>query len=426
MSPGRREACGPSSPYDALVSGDLPPDQDPPDPFDLHGLGGLGGLGGLFQNLGGGSAKQLAMGIAGEGRSEPNVDPMVRMEYEQLARVAQLQVENHTGLLVSRSGPLVIEPLTRAGWAGRSVDAFEPLLDQMTRSLHDGIPGEVNLDDLDPDTAARMPWLEGMLSAMAPMMAGITTGTMVGRLAVRSLGSYDLPIPRTDQQLLVVAPNVEAFAAEWSLPVDDLRLWVCLHEAVHHALFGIPHVREAVTDLLRRHAGGFRSDPAALEDSLGRDLSDLFENLDPAAGPEVLADLQRMLDPDTVLGAVRSPEQEALLPHLEALVAAIVGYVDHVMDSIGATLIGNYPMVTEAMRRRRVETSEADRFVERILGLDLTQQQVDRGSAFVAGIVERAGTDGLGRLWEEARFLPTPSEIDAPGLWLARIDLPEA
>ena len=199
-----------------------------------------------------------------------------------------------------------------------------------------------------------------------------------------------------------MAPNVEAFAAEWSLPVDDLRLWVCLHEAVHHALFGIPHVREAVTDLLRRHAGGFRSDPAALEDSLGRDLSDLFENLDPAAGPEVLADLQRMLDPDTVLGAVRSPEQEALLPHLEALVAAIVGYVDHVMDSIGATLIGNYPMVTEAMRRRRVETSEADRFVERILGLDLTQQQVDRGSAFVAGIVERAGTDGLGRLWVEA------------------------
>ena len=131
------------------------------------------------------------------------------------------------------------------------------------------------------------------------------------------------------------------------------------------------------------------------------------------------------LDPEMVLGAVRSPDQEALLPHLEALVAVVIGYVDHVMDDIGGTLIGSYRQVTEAVRRRRVGTGDADRFVERILGLNLTLEQVDRGSAFVAGVVERSGTDGLGRLWAGAQNLPTPSEVDAPGLWLARIDLPD-
>ena len=136
-----------------------------------------------------------------------------------------------------------------------------------------------------------------------------------------------------------------------------------------------------------------------------------------------MARIQQMLDPEMVLGAVRSPTQEALLPRLEALVAVVIGYVDHTMDEIGGRLISAYPMVTEALRRRRVETTDADRFVERILGLNLTQAQVDRGSAFVAGVIERVGPDGLNRLWADERHLPTPNEVDAPGLWLARIDM---
>ncbi len=40
-------------------------------------------------------------------------------------------------------------------------------------------------------------------------------------------------------------------------------------------------------------------------------------------------------------------------------------------------------------------------------------------------MVERAGEEGLRRLWNGERELPTPAEVDAPGLWLARIDLPD-
>jgi putative hydrolase len=294
---------------------------------------------------------------------------------------------------------------------------------QMPGATADGDPDPTNpgmdqgIGPSDPEEDPSTAWLSGLLAAMAPMMAGITTGTMVGRLALRSLGTYDLPIPRDGDELLVVVPNVEAFAADWSLPAADLRLWICLHEVAHHAVLGVPHLRAALTDLLTRHAGAFRNDGSALQDQLG--------DIDLTSGPEALARLQESLNPEMVLGAVRSPEQEALLPHLEALVAVVIGYVDHVMDDIGSTLIGSYRQVTEAARRRRVGTGDADRFVERILGLDLTVEQVDRGSAFVAGVVDRSGSEGLGRLWATGRNLPTPSEVDAPGLWLARIDLPD-
>ena len=48
---------------------------------------------------------------------------------------------------------------------------------------------------------------------------------------------------------------------------------------------------------------------------------------------------------------------------------------------------------------------------------------MDRGRAFVNGVVERAGEDALPRLWRDELDLPTPAEVDAPGLWLARIGL---
>jgi putative hydrolase len=249
------------------------------------------------------------------------------------------------------------------------------------------------------------------------MMLGMTAGSMLGHLARRSFGQYDLPIPRPpSDQLMVVVPNLDAFGEEWSLPADDLRLWVCVHEVAHHAVLTIPHVRERLDSLLRRYVSGFEPDATALEDRIGNiELTD----------PSNLAGLQEALgDPEVLLGAIRSPAQRDLLPQLEALVAAIVGYVDHVMDTVGSGLIGSYGMLTEALRRRRVTADPSDRFVERLLGLELTQTAYDRGAAFVGGIAERAGREGVERLWRSERELPTPAELDAPGLWLARIDLP--
>ena len=53
---------------------------------------------------------------------------------------------------------------------------------------------------------------------------------------------------------------------------------------------------------------------------------------------EGLESLQNIVTPEMVIGAVRSPEQEALLPFLEALVAIIIGFVDFTMDQIGNNL----------------------------------------------------------------------------------------
>ena len=388
-------------------------DRTPEDPFG--GMPLFGDLARLFAQQGGGweGARQLAVMVATEGASEPNVDPLERIRIEQLARVAELHVAAATGLTVPAGRSGVVEPTTRAAWAARALEAHRPLFDRLVESLGRTPPAPVEPDPDDP-----LGFMAPLLRMAGPVLLSMTTGSMVGHLARRSFGQYDLPLPRplADGVQLIPA-NIDEFGEEWSLPPDDLRLWVCVHELTFHTVLAVPHVRDRYQGLLEDYLSGFEPDPTGLEDRLGGlDPSSLG---DPGGLPDALS------DPEVLLGAIRSPAQEALLPHLEAMVAVLVGYVDHVMDRIGTNVLGTYGQITEAVRRRRVEAGDADRLVERLLGLELSPRQVDRGRAFVAGVLERAGDDGLARLWASSRELPTPAEVDAPGLWLARIDLPD-
>jgi putative hydrolase len=401
---------------------------DEPTPNPFQGLPIFGDLARMFEQQGAMSwdaARQFALSIATGGAPDANVDPLERIRIEQLARVAELHVANATSLDPAPAGRgLSFVPVNRAAWTQRTLDAYRPLFEVLAGALQSSTPpadaGEA------PDPADPLGFMAPLMKMIGPMMLGLTAGSMVGHLARRSFGPYDLPIPRPvpsgrgqaqpDELALVVA-NLDEFGTEWSLPADDLRLWVCLHQATHHAVLSVPHVRERLDDLLRRYLQGFEPDPGRLEDELGG-----LDDLD-VTGPEAF---QKLLgDPEVVLGAIRSPAQEAMLPQLEALVTVIVGYVDHIMDRIGEGLLASYGMITEAVRRRRVEAASSDRFVERLFGLELTQASYDRGIHFVNGIHERAGIAGVARLWRSARELPTPAEVDAPGLWLARIDLPD-
>jgi putative hydrolase len=396
---------------------------DPGSPNPFEGFPLFGDIAKLLGQGGGvpwDAARNLALAVATDGESEPNVDPIERITLEQLARVAELHVANVTGLSTTVTGrELTVLPVTRGAWAQRTLDDYRPLLETLASSLGSPeVPGDEPDDPFGGPDDQLAAMLGPMMQAMQPMMVAMTAGSMVGHMARRSFGQYDLPLPRrASDELLIVVPNLDAFGTEWSLPADDLRLWICLHEIAHHAVLGVPHVRARIESLIGEYATKFRNDPGALEQQLG--------DLDLAGG-DPMASLQKALGaPGALLGAIQSDEQRALLPRLEAVVAVVVGVVDHVMDEVGGKLIGSYGMLTEALRRRRVETGEADRFVERLLGLELTQAVYDRGSAFVDGVIERAGRDGLARLWESEQMLPSPPEVDAPGLWLARIDLPD-
>ncbi len=358
-------------------------------------------------------ARQLAHTVASDGQPEPNVDPIERIRLEELARVAELHVSDATGLNTSTTGGLVsISALSRSEWAWHTLDAWRPLFETLAKAIHPASP------DAPPPTVEDHPGFAQLMGSlgqvMGPTLLGLQVGSALGHLARRAMGPYVLPIPRPrSDELGLVASNISSFANDWSLPVDDVRLWVCLSELTHHSVLGRPHVRRRLEELLSAYVGGFRPDTAALEE--------LLRGLDPTDPAAIQA---AMGDPAALLGERATPEQTLVAGQIEALVVVLEGYADHVTDLVGSRLIASYGSLAEAMRRQRVDRDPGEAMIEQLVGMDMGQDRFDQGTVFVRGVIDRAGPDALARLWESSTTLPTPAEVGAPGLWLARIDLP--
>jgi len=430
---------------------------------DFPGPGGGGNplerlLSDLLQLMGGTApgggrielARSLAHGAATNGQPEGNVDPGERIRFEELAHVAEMHVTELTGLPVTPSGaPVEMIAVGPGGWAWRTIEDWRFLLDDgpagattgsspttpggvgSAPTADDGAPDDgvsdrtpagLGLVDLGPDDlggddtgqgAGPTELVARWMATMGPIMTGLQIGSAVGHLARTTLGQYELPIPRpTSGSLLVIPANVEAFARDWSLPGDEVRLWVCLRDLTFNAVLARPHVSDRLRGLLTEGVQAMAGDTDALADRL--------QGLDPS-DPD---SLQRLFgDPDAFLGADLPPERQRGSEELVAVTTALLGYVEHVLDRAGDRLLGGRTALAEAWRRRQVDRETADRSAELLLGLDLSQAQVERGTRFIQGVVDRAGEEGLARLWSTRETLPTPAEVDAPGLWLERISL---
>jgi putative hydrolase len=377
-------------------------------------------------------ARQTAEWVALEGESEPPVSARDREQFEELAHAAQTLVVGETGLTATFATALAT--VGAKGWVDLHLVALRPVLEAMAATLGEAMQ-QVGDDDEDDDIAGAggfpgVPGMAGlagmgnMMGLLAPALLGVQAGSMIGYLAQHALGRYDLPLPTGPAPvgdspggdaptLCFVVPNIDAFEEAWSLPRDDLRFYVALHETVHAAARSVPWVRGRLVRLAVDYVSSYEIDPSSFEAEFG-----MIDPQDPEA-------MQRMTEnPERVLGAMQSPRQVAPREELQRLTAVVEGYADHVLTQIGRRLIPTFDQIHEAMQRHRVERGEAERFIEGLLGLKLERAHYERGQAFVDGVVERAGIEGLNRLWEEQSMLPTPNELDAPGLWLARIDLP--
>jgi putative hydrolase len=380
-------------------------------------------LGDLLKLLGSGGpfpfelAEQLATTVADDGASSGNPDPSERIRLEELLGIAELHVGTVTGMAISPTGrPLQIVTLGRGGWARRFLAEHHQLLERLAKALRPAGPPPTGPDATANDPSALIAQWTGLV---APAIVAMQFGSIVGHLARRALGSYSLPLPgdRPSTELAIVPENLHAFATDWSVSIDDLRLAVLIQDLATHVVLAQPHVRERLDDLLLRHAQGLQPPPGAFEARLG----------EAAAGSD-LGDLGALMavlgDPASLGELIDTPEVREVRRELSALAATIAGYVDWVFDEVGRRAIGSTGAIREALRRSRVEPGEDAQGDDVLFGDLVAQRAIDRGTAFVRGVLERGGESELAKLWVVESYLPTPAELDAPGLWLERIHLP--
>ena len=259
-----------------------------------------------------------------------------------------------------------------------------------------------------------LPWpLERVARGAVGATAGAEAGAVLGYASRRVLGQYQVslgPEPKRPRMLLVGA-NLGEVAGQLAVDPERFLLWVTIHEQTHSIQFAsVPwlrdHVAALVAELMESATGGV--DFSALVAAARRLAAD-----DPrkALRQAMRGELTRVL---------AGPEQAELFDRMQAVMAVIEGYAEHVMDAAAAD-DESLATMRERMNARRARRGGLADAIARMLGLGMKLRQYELGKAWSDAVVARAGISGLDRVWEGPERLPSLAELEAPDEWIDRV-----
>jgi len=313
-----------------------------------------------------------------------------------MAADAERQVAAYTGLTLPGPPPPP-EMIDRATWAEINLETLSDLLDPVAGRLNDRF-------------ASAGP-LAGPLRAAASATLAAEVGLVAGYMSQRVLGQYELSLLQPEQpaRLLFVGPNLVKAIGEMELDRDSFFAWIVFHEVTHvFQLAGVEWLRPYLAGLLREYLD-------TVEVSIEKGAAGGLPSL-----PNV-RDLVKTYRKNGLAALVQSKQQLDIMRRLQAVMAVVEGYSEHVMDAVGERVLPGYEKLRDAMDRRRASRSAPQRALERLLGLDLKMRQYVLGKKFCDAVEEKHGIETLNKVWEAPELLPTPSELENPDAWISRI-----
>ena len=251
-----------------------------------------------------------------------------------------------------------------------------------------------------------------LLGAFNSKLMGAQMGVLLGYMARRVLGQYDLSLLSSDPSdrgaLYFVEPNIGNVQRQLGLNDEDFRLWIALHETTHAFEFeAYPWVRPHFRDLLQRYMG---------------QLTHQLE--EPGAGlPSMVSRLLKHWGRgEHWIELVHTPEQRKLFDQMQALMTIVEGYGNHVMNVVGKRLLPSFDQIEQRVAQRQSSKTIIEQLFNRITGMDLKLAQYRQGEDFINQVVALRGSAFAHRVWERPEHLPTLAEIKQPQAWIARIE----
>ncbi len=325
---------------------------------------------------------------------------------DRLGRRSQYtrMVEQSVPLISDYMGVSLPKPITRLyvvdrrDWLIANFESFERIFQPV--------------EDLYRKLAARQQGAGGVLGQINSKLLGAQMGALVGFLARRVLGQYDLSLfsPDSDSQgvLYFVEPNIARVQEKLGLSDEDFRLWIALHETTHVFQFeAFPWVRPYFNELLGQFLGTATDQLANASTS----VTQLAGRLLGGRG-----------NGSHWIEHVMSAEQRATFDRMQALMSVVEGYSNHIMNAIGEQLLPSFHDIERRISDRQQNRPLFEELFNRITGMDLKLAQYQQGEQFINAVVARRGVAFANRVWTSAEHLPTLAEIRDPEAWIARID----
>jgi coenzyme F420 biosynthesis associated uncharacterized protein len=287
----------------------------------------------------------------------------------------------------------------RVDWINANLDSFKVML--------------APIEALNPDTGGARSVAAAMWGGLNRTVVSAELGLLLGYLARRVLGQYDLALlgrePVSTGKLYYVEPNIRVVEQTLGLPRDEFRMWLALHETTHAFEFEAhPWVRLYFNDLLESYFEFLRQDAEHLKQGF--------------RGLKVFIERARSGDKtESWIEAVMTPQQRELFAKMQATMCIVEGYSNHVMNAVGKTLLPSYDSIAQKFEQRQRQRTVAEQLFARLTGLDIKMEQYRLGQRFIDTIVQQRGHDVARRVWDGPESLPTLDEVKDPARWLARV-----
>jgi coenzyme F420 biosynthesis associated uncharacterized protein len=343
-------------------------------------------------------------------------------ELRGLTAVVQQPVRELTGLTSQGAvGPVAV--VDRPGWIKANVGGFRVVLEPLAEKL--------------ADRGSAMPASGSVFGTIGSRATGMQAGLILAYLSSRVLGQYELFLPPGEGgpsangvngngsangnangpsangagvgRLTLVAPNIVMVERELGVDPHDFRRWVCLHEETHRVQFtSVPWLRGYVQGMMTEFLLASDLDAGAILDRM-------------RSAATAVAGAVRGGEGESLVEAMQTPAQRALLDKLTAVMTLVEGHGDYVMDAVGPRVVPSVADIREKFSHRRGSAGRVEQILRRILGIDLKMKQYEQGSQFVSTVVGEAGMAGFNKVWTSPETLPTRVELANPHEWLERV-----
>ncbi|MDQ1467678.1 MAG: hypothetical protein QOH10_2093 [Actinomycetota bacterium] len=314
-------------------------------------------------------------------------------DFESVTSEAEDLVADFTGLRAP--GRAHAKVLDRAGWVEANVGSMRTMLAPLTERLGERL--------------AQSP-----VAPIGRRIAGVEIGSLLGYLAQRVLGQYDLLVPDSEpgapdaDAVYYVGPNILGLEKRFAFRPLDFRRWIAIHEVTHRAQFtGVPWMRDYFLSLVQSSLSIVDPDPAVLLRAIGRAADALRAGRNP-------------LDEGGLVGLFASPEQQEILGQVQALMSLLEGHGNYVMNELGSQHVNGADRMARVLHSRRQQRGIGGQ-IQKLLGIEMKLRQYEVGERFVRGVESAAGIAALDAAWRDPSSLPTVVELDDPRAWLARV-----
>ncbi|SHE36980.1 putative hydrolase [Ferrithrix thermotolerans DSM 19514] len=354
---------------------------------------------------------QFSLLPVSEPQYESNVDPLQRVKYEQLFEVAKLHLVN-TDLLASTSvSSLKLELVNPRGLVDVLMKQWNTYISILAETLgmsSSPMPMPQNLGIESP-----IAMVVGQLgNAMSPMISGAQIGSVLGHYCKDAMRALELSIPMNSTDKTILVPySVSKFAKEWNLDLDQVMLWTLVQEMTTALVLGIKEFRDHFDVQIRLHLADMRADVNAMMDKL-REINPT----DPEALQAIFA------DPTELVGSEMTEAQRINYANIEVTLVVIETTLNIVSRRIATALFGEFYLIEEASRRRRIDGSQPELLLGRMFGIDISSRVIELASEFANYISERECQEDLAKALLQPEYLPTPEELEDFELWRIRVE----